>query len=142
MIEHIADYPYLSPVGLKEAALDSPTFRATIVHYCEQIDAVERWLESYIKAILKLSHEVSTLETLVNGFILHGAAPMHLSEAVVDHDYTLFAIQKFGEGAKDFWGSTIMGLKKLEPTMVEPIRGFLQNELRNFKVSALESSLT
>ena len=130
-----------SPVGLKEAALDSPTFRATTVHFSEQIDAVERWLDAYIKAILKLSHEVSTLETLVNSFLLHGASPAHLSEAVVDHDYTLLAIKRFGEGAKDFWGSTITGLKKLDSTMVDPIRSFLQNEFRTFKVKCPWRSL-
>ena len=60
--------------------------------------------------------------------------PSNLSEAVIDHDYTLLAVKRYGEGAKEFWGSTIVGLRKLEFNMVDPIRNFLQTELRAFKV--------
>ena len=33
----------LLPVGLKEAAIDSPTSRASITHFSEQIDIIEKW---------------------------------------------------------------------------------------------------
>lgn len=128
-----ADHCY-RPVGLKEAALDSPTFRATVVHFSEQVDAVEKWLEGYIRTITKLSHEVSTLENLVNGFLTGAVPPAYLSEAIIDHDYTLMAIKSYGEGAKEFWNSTILGIKKLDSSMVDPLRVFLQGELRSFKV--------
>ena len=124
-----------SPVGLKEAALDSPTFRATTIHFSEQVDIVEKWLDSYVKSIIKLSSEVSTLESLVNGFLAHTVPPAHLSEAVMDHDYTLLAMKRYGEGAKDFWSLTISALKRMDSTMVEPIRTFFQNDLRGFKVA-------
>ncbi|MCJ1397981.1 SNF1-interacting protein [Xylographa trunciseda] len=123
----------LIPVGLKEAALDSPSFRATTLHFSEQVDAVEKWLEGSIKAIVKLSHEIATLESLVHGYLNSISPPALLSEAIIDHDYTLLAVKRYGEGAKDFWTSTLGGLKKLEGTMVEPSRSFLQNELRGFK---------
>ena len=119
---------------MKEAALDSPTFRATILHFSEQVDAVEKWLEGYIKAISKLSYEVSALENLVNGFLTAATPPAYLSEAIIDHDYTLLAIKSYGEGAKDFWNSTVLGIKKLDSSMLDPLRVFLQGELRNFKV--------
>ena len=119
---------------MKEAALDSPTFRATTIHFSEQVDIIEKWLDSYVKSIAKLSYEVSTLENLVNGFLAHTVPPANLSEAVMDHDYTLLAMKRYGESAKEFWGSTIAGLKKLDSTIVDPVRAFLQNDLRGFKV--------
>ena len=122
------------PVGLKEAALDSPSFRATTVHFGEQVEAVEKWLESFMKSAVKLSHEVSSLENLVQGFLASTVPPPQLSEAIIDHDYTLLAVTKYGQVAKDFWSSTIGGLKKLEATMVEPIKLFQYNDLRGFKV--------
>ena len=121
-------------MGLKEAALDSPTFRATTLHFSEQVDSVEKWLESYTKVTTKLAHEVSTLETLIKAFLAHSSPPSHLSEAIVDHDYTLLAAKRYGEGAKEFWGSIVTGLKKLDSTMIDPMRAFIQNDLRNFKV--------
>ena len=129
------------PVGLKEAALDSPSFRATIVHFSEQVEAVERWLDNFIKSTVKLTHEVAALENLINGFITATAPPVQLSEAIIDHDYTLLAIRRYGEGAKDFWNSTIGGLKKMEVTMVEPVKIFLQTDLRVFKVLSEPASV-
>ena len=123
----------LSPVGLKEAALDSPTFRSGFTHFSEQFDLVEKWLEGYVKCMSKLSLEVQSFETAVNGFLAQTTPPTHLSEAVIDHDYTLLAMKRYGEGAKEFWTATISGFKKIQANMLEPIRAFLLNDLRSFK---------
>ena len=45
----------LVPVGLKEAAIDSPTSRASVAHYGEQLDHLERWLDDYMKATIDWS---------------------------------------------------------------------------------------
>lgn len=123
----------LIPVGLKEAGLDSPTFRATATHFGDQIDVVERWLESYLKAASKLLTEVSTLETLINSFISYSTPPTQISEAVLDHDYTLLAVQRYSEGAKEFWQHTLRGAKRFDTVIIEPIKNFLNTELKAFK---------
>lgn len=41
----------LVPVGLREAVIDSPPFRASIRHFEDQVEALEKWLESYIKIL-------------------------------------------------------------------------------------------
>ena len=120
-------------MGLKEAALDSPTFRSGFTHFSEQLELVEKWLDNYVRSIAKLSHEVVPLESLINGYLAQSIPPTHVSEAVLDHDYTLLAMKRYGEGAKQFWAATLNGLRKLETNMVEPIRAFLQNDLRIFK---------
>ena len=124
----------LVPVGLKEAALDSPTFRASFTHFSEQVDLVERWLENYLRSISKLTNEVGSLEALVSVFFTQSALPLNISEAVIDHDYTLLAMKSYGEGAKEYWTSTIIALRRMEANMVEPVRSFLQNDLRSYKV--------
>jgi len=121
-------------VGLKEAALDSPTFRATAVHFSEQLDAIERWLDGYVKSTSKLTHEISALEGLVNNFLTQSVPPAHVSEAVLDHDYTLLAMKRYGESAREFWSYTLSGMKKMDSMLVEPIRAFLQGDVRSFKV--------
>ena len=50
------------PVGLNEAALDSPTFRASAAHFAEQIDALEKWLNGYVSSTSRLVHDILTLE--------------------------------------------------------------------------------
>ena len=158
--------PITSPVGLKEAALDSPTFRATAVHFADQVEAVEKWLENYVKATGKLVHEVSgtspilrstvvlhisdfkrliessciALEELVNAHLSKLSPPLNISEAVLDHDYSLLALKRYGDGTRDFWSQTIVAMKKMESTMMHPIRSFVHGELRNFKVRSFEHS--
>jgi hypothetical protein len=125
----------LIPVGLREASLDSPTFRCTALHFAENIDAVERWLDGYVKAAARLVAEVSSLEAAVNSFLSHSMPPAPLSEAVLDHDYTLLAMRRYGEGAREFWGNTLRSVKRYDPAVIEPIRAFLNQELRIFKDS-------
>lgn len=132
----------LIPVGLKEAALDSPTFRATALHFSDQIEIVERWLDGYVKAASKLAAEVSSLESSVNSFLSHSMPPTQVSEAVLDHDYTLLAMQRYGTSVREFWHTTLRAVKKSDTTVVDPIRSFLNSELRLFKEarSALQAT--
>ena len=118
---------------IKEAALDSPTFRATAVHFGDQIELIERWLDTYVRAASKLAAELNNVQSLVDAYIQASHPPLQLSEAVLDHDYTVLALKRFGEGAREFWNSTIRSMKRAESTVCEPIRAFLQNDLRMLK---------
>jgi hypothetical protein len=118
----------LIPVGLKEAALDSPTFRATAVHFSDQVEIIEKWLEAYIRSITKLVHDVSALEETFNAFLHRSVPPANVSEAVLDHDYTLLAMKRFGEGQREWWQQMVGGMKKMDPNVVEPIRAFMAGE--------------
>lgn len=123
----------LIPVALKEAALDSPPFRATVVHLSDQFEAVEKWLDGYVRAAAKLAQEVTLLEGLVGTFLTSSTPPTGLSEAVMDHDYTLLALQRYGEGAREYWSHTVGGIKKTQGSVINPIKAFLQNDVKAFK---------
>ncbi|KAF2826217.1 hypothetical protein CC86DRAFT_406510 [Ophiobolus disseminans] len=132
-LEPVAKPLALIPVVIKEAALDSPTFRATAVHFGDQIELIERWLDSYVRAASRLTSELSNIQTLVDTYIQASHPPLQLSEAVLDHDYTVLALKRFGEGAREFWNSNLRSMKRAESTVCEPIRAFLQNDLRILK---------
>ncbi|MBE7180895.1 MAG: hypothetical protein INR71_06755, partial [Terriglobus roseus] len=123
----------LIPVTIKEAALDSPTFRATALHFSEQIEVIERWLDNYVKSASKLSSEAATIEGLVNTFLAAAAPPTQVSEAVLDHDYTLLALRRYAEGAKEYWQQTLRGVKRLDATVCKPVRSFLTGDLAGLK---------
>jgi hypothetical protein len=123
----------LIPVVIKEAALDSPTFRATAVHFGDQIDLIERWLDSFVRSASRLASELTSLQAAVDSFVQASHPPLQLSEAILDHDYTVLALKRFGEGARDFWSTTIRSMKKADATLCEPVRAFLSNDLRVLK---------
>jgi hypothetical protein len=120
-------------VVIKEAALDSPTFRATAVHFSDQVELIERWLDNFVRATSRLTSELNNVQALVDAYIQASHPPLQLSEAVLDHDYTVLALKRFGEGAREFWNTTIRSMKRTETTVCEPIRAFLQNDLRMLK---------
>lgn len=132
----------LIPVGLKEAAIDSPTSRATISHFIEQVDLLERWLEEYMKSTNRLIAESTTLENVLSYFTSHATLPQQISESMLDHDYSLLAMKRYSEGAKDFWMSMVSVVKRLTALVIEPIRAFLHNEIRSFKEARRALELT
>ena len=77
--------------------------------------------------------ESLTLENVLNNFISHATLPTSISEAVLDQDYSILAMRKYSEGAKDYWMSMLAVVKRLNGLVVEPIRAFLHNDLRAFK---------
>lgn len=123
----------LIPVGLKEAAIDSPTARATVIYYGEQVDLLEKWLDDYVKASNRLVAESLTLENVLNNFISHSLLPTTISESMLDHDYSILAMRKYGDGAKDYWMSMIAVVKRLSSMVIDPTKQFLQHDLRAFK---------
>ncbi|KAK4442265.1 hypothetical protein QBC34DRAFT_387490 [Podospora aff. communis PSN243] len=130
------------PVGLNEAALDSPTFRAVTIHFSEQLDHIELWLENYTRATQKVVHDFLALEPTINAYLskLSGPPPTAsstptapASDAVLNADYTLPALRKASDSAKDWWGGILSSVRRLESTSVDPIRTFVQGDLRNFR---------
>ncbi|KAI6090430.1 hypothetical protein F4821DRAFT_229326 [Hypoxylon rubiginosum] len=119
------------PVILREAGLDSPSFRAAALYFAEQVDAIERWLEGYVRTTAKLSHDMLSLEETINTYLGKIIPPSTVN--AVDHDYTALALKRFSEGSRDWWMQILNVARKMDSMSVEPIRSFLQGDLRNFK---------
>ena len=123
-----------SPVGLKEAALDSPTFRATALHFIFQFDAVEAWLKDYVKQATKLADRFAALNQEFDGFSKFPLPPpVEVGQAVLDHDYTLVATTRHCDGAREYLHTIFRNMEKSRTTLVNPLNNFVREELRVFK---------
>ncbi|KAK4169420.1 hypothetical protein QBC43DRAFT_307689 [Cladorrhinum sp. PSN259] len=124
------------PVILTEAALDSPTFRATAIHFGDQLDAVERWLDSYVRSTSKVVHDILGLEDTINAYLSKMSPPSvaaPLDSPVLDADYTLIALRRTADSARDWWGSILAAVRRLEPVSAEPIKLFVAGDFRTFR---------
>ncbi|KAG5982634.1 hypothetical protein E4U55_001647 [Claviceps digitariae] len=119
------------PVGLNEAALDSPTFRATVVHFIDQIEAVERWLNGYVSSTSKFAHEIQGLEDTINSYLTK-TMPSPV-DGLMESDYTCLALKRVGDGQRECWQQILSSVKRMDTTVVEPIRSFLSGDMRTFK---------
>lgn len=98
------------------------------MHFSDQVEIIEKWLDAYVKSISKLVHDVTSLEETFNAFLLRAVPPQNVSEAVLDHDYTLLAMRRFGEGCRDWWSQVITSMKRMDVNVVEPIKSFMTGE--------------
>lgn len=119
------------PVILREAGLDSPSFRASALYFAEQVDAIERWLEGYVRTTAKMSHDLLGLEETIQNYLNKIIPPPNIN--AVDNDYAALALKRFSEGSREWWMQVLNAAKKMDTMSVEPIRNFLQGDLRNFK---------
>lgn len=125
-------YPNPSiPVTLHEAGLDSPSFRAAALYFAEQVDAIERWLEGYVRTTTKLSHDLLGLEETINSYLNKAIPPPSIN--AVDNDYAALALKRFSEGSREWWTQVLNTARKMDTMSAEPIRNFIQTDLRNFK---------
>lgn len=121
------------PVGLHEAALDSPTFRCAAVHFADQVDHLERWLDAFVRSSTKVSHDLLAIEDTVNNFLRQTIPPPTTADGLVDPDYTLLALKRVGDAQRDWWGHILGIMRRMDGLAAEPIRAFLTGELRAFK---------
>ncbi|KAI1212978.1 uncharacterized protein F4807DRAFT_307069 [Annulohypoxylon truncatum] len=119
------------PVVLHEAGLDSPSFRSSALYFSEQVDSIERWLESYVRTTAKLSHDLLGLEETIHTYLAKIIPPPYINN--VDNDYAALALKRFSEGSREWWMQILGAAKQMDSMSVEPIRNFLHGDLRNFK---------
>jgi hypothetical protein len=119
------------PVALNEAALDSPTFRASASHFADQVDSIEKWLNGYVSSTAKLVHDILALEETVSTY-LSKTIPS-AADGVIETDYTFLALKRVGDGSRECLMQLLSSMKKMDGLVLDPIRTFLGAELRNFK---------
>lgn len=120
------------PVTLHEAALDSPSFRCVAVHFADQVEHVERWLDGYVRSCSKVSHDILALEETISTF-LQKTMPQHTGDGLIDPDYTLLALKRVGDAQRDWWSQVLGVMRRMDGLACDPVRSFLNGELRAFK---------
>lgn len=121
------------PIGLNEAALDSPTFRAAALHFADQVEHISQWLEEYVRASTKVSHDILALESTINAFTRQTTPPPTGADGLIDPDYTLLALKRVGDAQRDWWGQILSVMRRMDVLTADPIRNFLHGDLRTFK---------
>lgn len=118
---------------MKEAALDSPIFRATSSYLADQLDHVERWLEGYVRAGSRMSQDLQTFENSLQTWLQQTIPPSQITEAVLDQDYALLITKRYAEAAKQFWQSSFTSMKASEKEVLERVRAFINGDLKLFR---------
>lgn len=95
-------YFKLISVTLKEAAMDSPTFRAHINHMDSELANVEEWLLALTALVLKIPRQVKELRGYFNSFLEHMLPPF-LELGAFDTEVTVELMTILKRGLKKAW---------------------------------------
>ncbi|EGW34930.1 uncharacterized protein SPAPADRAFT_145586 [Spathaspora passalidarum NRRL Y-27907] len=121
----------LISVNFKEAALDSPSFRASVNHLDIQVDNIEKWLIAISSSVKKIPRYVNDLQSFCNSFLEH-LTPTFLQEGLIDQEYTVPALHTTLAGLKKIWGLSFQALN-VNLHALEEIDSFIYSEVPRYK---------
>ncbi|GBL52479.1 hypothetical_protein [Candidozyma auris] len=109
----------LISVALKEAALDSPSFRASVAHLHNQLMTTEKWILALRSSLTKIPKQVKELQSYVDSFLEY-MTPQSLSDGLVDQEYTQTAMNAIFDGLRMIWDISLgllnFSIPRLETT--------------------------
>lgn len=99
----------LIAVTFKEAALDSPSFRASINHMDDQIDNIEKWIIALSSSVKKFPKYLEELQSFSNSLLEH-LVPPFIQDGLIDQEYTVQSLTTTGDGLKRLWGTSLAAM--------------------------------
>ncbi|KAI5961751.1 SIP3 [Candida margitis] len=112
----------LISVNFKEAALDSPSFRASVNHLDIQLSNIEQWLVAISSSLKKMPRYIKEVETFCNSFLEY-LFPSFLQEGFINQEYSSQALQATLAGLKEIWGRSLFALN-LNPSVLNELIQF------------------
>lgn len=111
-----ADFHFkLISVAFKEAALDSPSFRASVNHLDAQLVSTEKWLQAITALVMKVPKQAKDLLSLF--LYLEYLVPSFLQDGIVDQEYTLTALRDTRDGLQLLWSIAQSALQINVPSL-------------------------
>ncbi|KAG7664020.1 SIP3 [[Candida] subhashii] len=121
----------LISVNFKEAALDSPCFRASVNHLDIQLNNIEKWLVALTSSLKKIPRYVKDVQSFCNSFLEH-LAPTFLQEGLIDQEYTVQSLHTTLNGLKRIWDLSLQALN-VNTRGLESINAFITTDVTRYK---------
>ncbi|KAI8053664.1 uncharacterized protein B0P05DRAFT_561481 [Gilbertella persicaria] len=117
---------------LYDAITDSPVYRSSSLHFDDQLDLLEKWLDSlsknmklYVDKLNKFNLETNTLCKKV--------IPVGIDDAMIDPNFTAAIIRSFSDALQTSLAFKTKLVSDLEDNFIQPLQSFLKTNLKEFK---------
>lgn len=108
------------PIGLKEAAIDSPSFRASSEYMDHLVMNVEQWLDKFCGLLVELNSEMNGVKDKVNE-MLGIFLPSFANSGFLAQDYTSLLFGRYAQMTHQMWSDIISTHKAHEQKMKDAI---------------------
>ncbi|CEP12823.1 hypothetical protein [Parasitella parasitica] len=126
------DNPQSTLLTLHDAITDSPVYRSTTLHFDDQLDLLEKWLESlskymklYVNQLNKFNLETNTLCKKV--------IPVGIDDSMIDPNFTGAVIKNFSDALQTGLAFKTKLVSDLEDNFIQPLQSFVKTNLKEFK---------
>ncbi|KAK6456310.1 Snf1p protein-interacting protein [Scheffersomyces xylosifermentans] len=121
----------LISVNFKEAALDSPSFRATVNHLDTQVLNIEKWLLALSSSVKKIPSYVKEVQSFCNSFLEH-LVPTFIQDGLIDQEYTVQSLNTTLSGLKRLWGISLASLS-VNSYVVDNVSAIVNKNVAHYK---------
>lgn len=121
----------LISVDFKEAALDSPSFRALVNHLDTQVDNIEKWLLAIVSTIGKFPRYVTELKTFSDSFLEH-LLPTFLQDGLIEQEYTIQSLETVTRGMSKMWDMALSALT-VDTQVLEILKMVVHGDIKKYK---------
>ncbi|KAI7900458.1 uncharacterized protein BX663DRAFT_517696 [Cokeromyces recurvatus] len=128
----ISNNPQSTLLTLYDAITDSPIYRSTSLHFDDQLDLLEKWLESlskyiksYVEKLNKFNLETNTLCKKV--------IPVGIDDFMIDPNFTGAVIKSFSDALQMSLAFKTKLVSDLEDNIIQPLQMFIKTQLKEFK---------
>lgn len=121
----------LISVNFKEAALDSPTFRASTNHLDIQVDNIEKWMKALVSSVKKFPRYVTEFQGFSNSF-LESLLPAFLQDGLIDQEYTIESLQSTATALGDLWIHTFESLN-FEASWIQELSSKISRQIHRYR---------
>ncbi|KAG0170006.1 SNF1-interacting protein [Apophysomyces sp. BC1015] len=119
-------------ITLQDAITDSPVYRANVLHFDEQLDLLEKWLDTLSKH-LKLYCEKLSKFNLETNLVCKKAIPVGIDDALIDPNFTGAVIKSFSDALQTSLAFKTKLVSDLEDNFIQPLQQFVKTYLKEFK---------
>ncbi|KAI8393812.1 uncharacterized protein BYT42DRAFT_552309 [Radiomyces spectabilis] len=119
-------------ITLHDAVKDSPVFRASVYHFDEQLELLEKWLDSVSKQVKLYCDKLNKFNLETNA-LCKKAIPHGLDEALIDPNFTGAVIKSFSDALQTSLAFKTKLVTDLEDNFIQPLHQFVKTHLKEIK---------
>ncbi|GAA5803830.1 hypothetical protein EDC94DRAFT_536683 [Helicostylum pulchrum] len=126
------DNPQSTLLSLYDAVTDSPVYRSSTLHFDEQLDLLEKWLELLTKYMKQYVDKLNKFNLETN-LLCKKVIPVGIDDSMIDPNFTGAVIKSFSDALQTTLAFKTKLVSDLEDNFIQPLQSFVKTNLKEFK---------
>lgn len=122
----------LISIKLKEAALDSPSFRTSVHYFNSQIDQTEQWIDGLLKSLRKYPQQFNDFKE-VNNVLFSQLIPDFLKDGLINQDNSASILDTSKTNLSSMWEGTMKLMEVKDAKITQLLTDLQKIHLKHYR---------